>query len=67
MPKIMSVGSVVLMVIGHELTNRNVSLSHTHVTVHKGYKLATLVKGDRKFPFSIATTPRYTGGCYSIP
>ena len=30
-------------------------------------KLATLVKGDSKAPFSIATTPRCRGGHYSIP
>ena len=30
-------------------------------------KLTTLVKGDPKAPFSIATTPRCRGGRYSIP
>ena len=30
-------------------------------------KLATLVEGDPKAPFSIATTPSYRGGRYSIP
>ena len=30
-------------------------------------KLATLVEGDLKAPFSIATTPRCRGECYSIP
>ena len=30
-------------------------------------KLATIVKGDPKAPFLIATTPRSCGGCYSIP
>ena len=34
-----------------------------HVIVYK----ATLVKGDLKVPFSIATTPRCRGGRYSIP
>ena len=29
-------------------------------------KLATIVEGDLKAPFSIATTPRYRGGRYSI-
>ena len=33
----------------------------------KKKKLATLVEGDPKAPFSIATTPRFTGGRYSIP
>ena len=30
-------------------------------------KLATVVKGDQKTPFSIATTLRCRGGCYSFP
>ena len=30
-------------------------------------KLATEVKGYPRAPFSIATTPRCRGGCYSIP
>ena len=30
-------------------------------------KLATLVKGDPKAPFSIVTTPRCRRGCYSFP
>ena len=30
-------------------------------------KLATLVEGDPKAPFSIATTPRSRGQRYSIP
>ena len=31
------------------------------------YKLATVVEGDQKAPFSIATTPRSSGGRYSFP
>ena len=30
-------------------------------------QLATVVEGDQKAPFSIATTPRYRGGRYSFP
>ena len=30
-------------------------------------KLATVVEGDPKAPFSIATTPRCRGGCYIFP
>ena len=30
-------------------------------------KLATVVEGDQKAPFSIATTPRCKGGRYSFP
>ena len=30
-------------------------------------KVATIVEGDPKAPFSIATTPRCRGGRYSIP
>ena len=38
-------------------------------TVHssKCKKLATIVEGDPKAPFSIATKPRCRGGRYSIP
>ena len=32
-----------------------------------GNKLATVVEGDPKAAFSIATTPKYRGGRYSIP
>ena len=35
---------------------------HAHTT----HKLATLVKDDPKAPFTIVTTPRCKGGCYSI-
>ena len=28
---------------------------------------ATVVKGDLKTPFSIATSPKCRGGCYSFP
>ena len=31
------------------------------------FKLATVVEGDQKVPFSIATTPRCRGGHYSFP
>ena len=30
-------------------------------------KLATVVEGHQKAPFSIATTPKYRGGRYSFP
>ena len=30
-------------------------------------KLATVVEGDQKAPFSIVTIPRCKGGCYSFP
>ena len=35
--------------------------------IYNKVKLATLVEGDLKAPFSIPTTPRCRGGCYSIP
>ena len=35
--------------------------------VLKVSKLATIVQGDPKVPFSIATTPMCRGGRYSIP
>ena len=31
----------------------------------KRIKLATVVEGDPKAPFSFAATPRSRGGCYS--
>ena len=31
------------------------------------WKVMILVEGDLKAPFSIATTPKCRGGCYSIP
>ena len=34
---------------------------------NKNKKLATIVEGDPKAPFSIATTPRCRGGRYSFP
>ena len=35
--------------------------------MNKKVKLATVVDGDPKALFSIATTLRCKGGCYSIP
>ena len=35
--------------------------------IYKKKKLATLVEGDPKAPFSITTTPRSWGESYSIP
>ena len=29
--------------------------------------LVTIIEGDQKAPFSIGTTPRCRGGCYSLP
>ena len=37
------------------------------LTVRMSLQLVTVVKGDPKAPFSIATTPRCRGGRYSIP
>ena len=37
------------------------------MSTYKIVKLATIVEGDPKAPFSIATTPRCRGGRYSIP
>ena len=36
-------------------------------TLKKKVKLATIVEGNPKAPFSIATTPRCRGGRYSFP
>ena len=40
--------------------------SNVFVEVSK-VRLATIVKGNQKAPFSIATTPWCRGGCYSFP
>ena len=42
--------------------------SKVGITYHtKLKKLATVVEGDQKAPFSIATTPRCRGGRYFFP
>ena len=42
--------------------------THTHLYISKKkVKLATIVEGNPKAPFSIATTPRCRGGRYSFP
>ena len=38
-----------------------------HIHINRKVKLATVVKGDPKVPFSVATTLRYRGGHYSFP
>ena len=40
---------------------------YIYIYIYKLVKLATVVEGDQKTPFSIATTPRCRGGCYSFP
>ena len=40
---------------------------HIHFFLHHNKKLATIVEGNPKAPFSIATTPRCRGGRYSFP
>ena len=45
----------------------NITKRRELFTVKTRIKLATLVEGDPKAPFSLATTPRCRGGCYSIP
>ena len=51
-----------------ELSLSNGVILPTDITLTgKKVKLATIVEGDPKAPFSIATTPRCRGGRYSIP
>ncbi len=38
-----------------------------YMILHIIIKLVTIVEGDPKAPFSIATTPRCSGGWYSFP
>ena len=40
---------------------------YVYICVYSKVKLATVVEGDQKAPFSITTTPRCTGGRYSFP
>ena len=40
--------------------------THTHTHIYIYLKLATIVEGDQKAPFSIATTLRCRGGRYSF-
>ena len=40
---------------------------YARIYIYKKVKLTTVVEGDQKAPFSIATTPRYSGGRYSFP
>ena len=37
------------------------------VYIKEKVRLATLIEGNLKAPFSIATTLRCRGGCYSFP
>ena len=36
------------------------------ITISKKVNLATVIEGDPKAPFSVATTPRCRGGLFSI-
>ena len=44
-----------------------VPLISIYIYISKKVKLATVVKGDQKAPFSKATTPRCRGGRNSFP
>ena len=37
------------------------------ISIVKKVNLVTLIKGDSKAPFLVATIPRCTGGRYSLP
>ena len=39
----------------------------TYLKQYKQVKLSTVVEGDQKAPFSVATTPSCREGCYSFP
>ena len=53
-------------VLYFKLKNFNaIMLTIINITVSS--KLVTLVEGDPKAPFLIATTPMCRGGCYSFP
>ena len=46
--------------------NMNIYI-YIYIYISKKVKLATVVEGDQKASFSIATTPRCRGGHYSFP
>ena len=43
------------------------SCIYIYIYIYSKVKLATVVEGDQKAPFSIATTPICSGGRYSFP
>ena len=47
--------------------SREMSNAHLQLIVKKKVKLTTVVEGDPKAPFSIATTLKCKGGRYSFP
>ena len=57
------------------LSWNNLKICHTYIHTYLYFVrkknvvkiLEIIVEGDPKAPFSIATTPRYWGGRYSIP
>ena len=54
--------------MGHTLLNQRYgSSTQLHVNFHKVKKLATVVEGDQKALFSIATTLRCRGVRYTFP
>ena len=55
--------------IAHKIYKYYISInSHENIYVNiVKVKLVTLVEGNQKVPFSIATTSRCRGGCYSFP
>ena len=46
---------------------KNYSYLSIYIYIYMHKKLVTIVEGDPKAPFSLATTPRYQRGHYSFP
>ena len=60
-----SFGTIAMEVsASYELSSRTLFVSFKFI--NKSKKLATVVDGDPKAPFTIATTPMYRGGHYSF-
>ena len=55
-----------LLIAVHAFVSR-VSMSFSADEMLKKVNLATVVEGEPKALFSITTTPRCRGGCYTIP
>ena len=51
----------------YKLAYNKILQNLSHLGINSKVKLTTIVEGNPKAPFLIATTPRCRGGCYSFP
>ena len=57
----------VCAVASDEFITHLLFLNNIYIYIVSKVKLATVVEGDQKAPFSIASTPRCRGGRNSLP